>query len=61
MIYNLKDLQKVETRKDANGKYVPARYINYKYRTLMQRLKESYLLFIGKVDCFTWPEDEDGM
>ena len=41
-----------------NEKWVPARPINWKYRTLIQRLKEAWEVFMGRADCFTWPEGQ---
>lgn len=47
-----------ENQTKINGKWVPCRTINYKYRSLFQRLKESYLVFKGKADIFFWPENQ---
>jgi len=41
-----------------NGKWIPARPINYKCRTLKQRIKEAYAIFIGKAEAFVWPEGQ---
>ena len=41
-----------------NDKWVPARPINYKYRSLWQRVKEAWAVFWGKADCFKWPEGQ---
>ena len=38
-----------------DGKWVPARPINYRYRILKERLKEAYAVFTGRADAFTWP------
>jgi hypothetical protein len=43
---------------EINGKWVPARPINYKYRTLKEKFREAYAVFTGKADCFTWPEGQ---
>ncbi len=41
-----------------NSKWVPARPINYKYRTFKERIIETYKVFIGKADAFVWPEGQ---
>ena len=59
-MWQLKDLFKHcnETQAEINGKYVPARPINYTVRTLRERAKEAYEVFSGKADCFYWPEKQ---
>jgi len=59
-MWSLKQLQvdANEIIAEINGKWVPARPLNYKYRTLQQRIKEAWYVFIGKADCFTWPEGQ---
>jgi len=37
-------------------KWAPCRPINHTCRSLKERIKEAYLVFIGKADCFIWPE-----
>ena len=44
---------------DLNGSWVPARPVNYKYRSLKQKLKDAWLVFTGKADPFIWPEDDE--
>lgn len=60
MIISLKELQnKIECETAyINGKWVPARPVNWKYRTLKQRIKEAWYVFTGKADAFIWPEDQ---
>ena len=41
-----------------NDKQVPARPVNWKYRTLAHRIKEAWAVFIGKAEAFTWPEGQ---
>jgi len=59
-MWELDDLVKTssicQVKKD--GKWVPARPVNYKYRTLKQRLFESFQVFIGRADCFKWPHGQ---
>ena len=38
----------------SDGKWTPARPINWKYRTVRQRLKEAWAVFTGKADAFIW-------
>lgn len=57
-MWTLKQLQNHNTQAQINGKWVPARPINYKYRTLRERLKEAWLVFVGKADSFTWPDGQ---
>jgi len=47
-----------ETMMEIDGKWVPARGENYKYRSLSQRFKEAWMVFTGKADAFTWPEGQ---
>jgi len=46
------------TQTEINGKWVPARPINWKYRTLKERLQESWAVFVGNAELFTWPEGQ---
>jgi len=59
MIWTLKQL----TDRDVpmsfiDGEWVPARPENNKYRSLSCKIRESYLLFIGKTESFKWPKDQ---
>ena len=38
-----------------DGKWVPAKPLNY--RSLGKKIKEAWLVFTGKADCFKWPEN----
>jgi len=55
--YTLKQLQTTvnDAQVGINGKYVPARGINYQYRTLKERIVEAWKVFKGEYDTFTWP------
>ena len=59
MIWKLEQLQ-ARNREQAriNNKWVPVRPINYKYRSLREKIKESYMVFIGKADLLIWPEGQ---
>ena len=43
---------------EINGKWVPARPLNHKLRSLRQRWSEAWAVFTGKADVFTWPEGQ---
>ena len=47
-----------ETLAEINGKWVPARPLNWKHRSLKQKLKEALAVFNGKAEAFTWPEGQ---
>jgi hypothetical protein len=47
-----------ECSADINHRWVPARPINYKHRSVVERIKEAFLVFIGAADCFLWPEGQ---
>ena len=57
MIWNLKNLIKDDhCLAEINGKWVPARPIQY--RTIRQKIKEAWYVFIGKTESFRWPEGQ---
>lgn len=41
-----------------NGKWVPGRSINHKYRSIFERFRDAWWVFTGKADCFIWPEGQ---
>ena len=43
---------------EINDKWVPARPLNWKHRSLKQKLKESLAVFNGHAEAFTWPEGQ---
>lgn len=47
-----------DTKKAINNNWVPARPINYRYRTIGEKIKESYKVFTGEYDCFEWTEKQ---
>ena len=62
-MYTLKELQDPNSivnscQVELNGKWVPCRGENYKYKSFKQRIKEAYDVFSGKADAFTWPEGQ---
>ena len=59
MIHTLESLQTDDMAlTDINGKWVPARPINYKYRSIQQRFREAWAVFTGRAEAFTWPEGQ---
>ena len=55
-MYKLRDLQEHSVSAEINGKWIPARPLQY--RSFMEKLKEAWAVFIGKADAFMWPEDQ---
>ena len=43
---------------EVNGRWVPARPINYTCRTLKEKFVESWAVFTGRAEAFTWPEGQ---
>lgn len=41
-----------------NEKWVPARSLNWKHRSLRQRIREAWAVFKGRAEAFTWPEGQ---
>ena len=60
MIWTLKNLMEScnETQAEINKKWVPARPLNWRCRTLKQKLKEALAVFNGKAEAFMWPEGQ---
>ena len=60
MIWKLKDIVNSahECQVNINGKWVPARPINYTCRTFKEKLKDAWAVFTGKAEAFTWPEGQ---
>jgi len=59
-MWKLKDLYNScnEVQAEINKKWVPSRPINYKHRSFLTKVKEAYMVFVGKTDCFIWPENQ---
>lgn len=59
-MWTLKDLieHSNTTSTEINGKWVPGRPINWQYRTLKERLKQAWAVFVGKAEAFTWSEGQ---
>ena len=51
-------IESADNRAEIRGCWVPARPVNWKYRSLFCRLKESWMVFTGEADCFIWPMDQ---
>ena len=58
MIWDLKDLRDLKNQALINGMWVPARPINWKHRSIIQKFKEAWNVFTGKTDSFRWPEGQ---
>jgi len=60
MKWQLKDLINSTNSVDGeiNGKWVPARPINYKYEGLIERFKNAWEVFVGRADAVVWPEGQ---
>jgi len=41
-----------------NGKWVPARPLNWTGRTLLERFREAWAVFRGDAEAFVWPEGQ---
>ena len=46
------------TSAEINGKWVPARPINYTCRNLREKLRDAWMVFTGKADALVWPEGQ---
>jgi hypothetical protein len=59
MIWKLKQLiQSNDSMTFINNKWVPARPINYKYRSIIEKMREAYAVLTGNAEAFTWPEGQ---
>ncbi len=60
-VYKIEDIvDKTITQNTTHidGKWIPARPINYQHRSLTEKLKGAYLVFMGKADAFIWPKNQ---
>ena len=58
-VWTLKQLQdKNMPQTNINGKWVPARPLNYTCRSWTERIQEAWGVFIGKTESFVWPENQ---
>jgi hypothetical protein len=62
VVWSLDELRSdsmTQTTYKNSDKWIIARPENFKpkYLSIFERLYRSYLVFIGKADCFIWPED----
>lgn len=57
-MYKLENLQNIDVQAEIDGEWVPARPLNWQYRSLKQRIKEAYAVFTGKADAFIWPKGQ---
>jgi hypothetical protein len=59
-MWELKDLIKNagSTQTEINGKWVPARPLNYKYTPWYIKFKYAWEVFRGRAEAFKWPEGQ---
>ena len=41
-----------------DGEWVPARPINWKHRSLWEKLVEAFAVFMGTAEAFYWPKGQ---
>jgi len=60
MMWTLKDLLNAATTTSCfiNGKWVPARPINYRHESIKARFRNAWAVFNGKADAVKWPENQ---
>ena len=59
MIWNLKELMENKSRVEINkNEWIPARPINWKYRSFREKLCEAWMVFTGKTESFRWPGNQ---
>lgn len=58
MIYHIEDLVATAPRNhvEKDGSYVFARPDNWRYRSLIERIKEAWAVFTGKADAIRWED-----
>jgi hypothetical protein len=59
-MWRLKDLMESaqHTSTEVNGKWVPSRPINWQCRTIKERVREAWMVFMGEADAVIWPEGQ---
>jgi len=57
MIVTYRDLEN-GPQTSIKEKWLPARPLNYQYRSFFERIREAWLVFTGKCDPFLWPEND---
>lgn len=45
-------------KKLRNGRWVIARPVDYRYRSIKERLVDAWCVFTGKADAVKWPENQ---
>ena len=58
MIWSLKDLFEHRTQVEINGRWVPARPLNWKLRSWQERFRDAWAVFTGRAAAFRWPEGQ---
>jgi len=59
-MWNLTDLQRSDTTKYVNGRWVPARPLTYTraHCPMITRIKDAWAVFWCKAEAFKWPEGQ---
>lgn len=54
MRYTANSIRRWNVDCEFNGKWIPARSLNYKYESLWSRIKNALFVLIGKYDALDW-------
>lgn len=54
MKYTARQIKNWDVDTERNGKCVPARPLNHKYESWKSRIKNAFLVLIGKYDALDW-------
>jgi len=59
-MWTLDELRKPVTEAQINGRWVPARPLNYKkkYMSFRKRIRHAWEVFMCRAEAFTWPEGQ---
>jgi len=57
-MWTIKELREWPNETLVNGKWVPARPLNWRHRSLLQRIKEAIAVFFGRAESFVWSEEQ---
>ena len=55
-MYTIKEIVQTaqENHAEIDGEWIPARPINYKYRSFKEKLSDAWSVFTGKADAVKW-------
>jgi len=57
-MYTVKEIQEYSCDALIGGKWVPARPLNHKVRSIRQKIREAWMVFTGKADALLWPRGQ---